>query len=105
MKRFLENNECLISSLPEEFQDEFVSILSPKRVVGTLSESLEFPLNTSQASSLPLSYWCMDSGQNLPKYSSRGIFTHYQVEGLKQLYSELSGISQSEIEVPSAFIK
>lgn len=70
MKRFLETNECLVSSLPEEFQG---SILSPKRVVGTLSENLEFPLHTSQSSSLPLSYWCMDSKQNLPKYSSREI--------------------------------
>lgn len=33
------------------------------------------------------------------------MFTRYQVDALKLLYSKLSGVSQLEIEVPSAFVK
>lgn len=108
MRRFMENmTMCMATSLPEEYQKDFMSILSSKRVVGTLSDDLEFPLPTPLSDQLPLSYWLMNSEKkfNLPKYSSRGIFTRYQVDGLKQLYSELAGVPQSEIEVPSAFVK
>lgn len=107
MRRFIEDNmSSTADSLPQEYQEEFASILSSKRVVGTLSENLKFPSSTSLSNSLPLSYWCMDSDElNLPKYSSRGIFTDFQVNGLKQLYSELAQVSPTEIEVPSAFMK
>lgn len=105
MRRFIESNMCTSDSLPAEYQEEFASILSSKRVVGTLSDNFQFTQLSSLSSSLPLSYWCMDSEQVLPKHSSRGLFTRNQVNGLKQLYSELARVSPSEIEVPSAFIK
>ena len=105
MRRFMENMTC-VSGLPEEYHADFSSILSSKRVVGTLSDDLEFLLPIPMSNELPLSHWLFDCKKiNLPRYSSRGIFTQHQVYGLKQLYSQLSGVNQLEIEVPSAFVK
>ena len=107
MRRFIEN-DAMIETLPEEYQEDFASVLLPKRVVGTLCDIQQLQTSlppTSSSNSSALSYWCMHSQQTLPRYSSRGIFTQVQVVSLKQLYSELIGISQQEIEVPSAFVK
>ena len=92
--------KCHVLSLA--YQEEFGPLLSPKRVAGTLSKVYS---TSSPADSLSLSYWCVDSEKVLPKNYTRGILTQYQVDGLKHLYAELSRISPSEINVPSAFIK
>ena len=106
MRRFIENNTAMVETLPEEYQEDFASVLLPQRVVGILRDNLQIPLPSALLSqSSALSYWCMHSEQELPKYSSRGIFTQVQVVRLKKLYSELIGISGAEIEVPSAFVK
>ena len=61
MRRFMENMTMRTTNLPEEFHEEFASILSSKRVVGTLSDALQFPLPVPLSNRLPLSHWCMDS--------------------------------------------
>lgn len=106
MRRFLENMTMCVP--PEEYQDDFLSVLSSKHVVGTLADDLEFlqPVPLLLSNQLPLSHWLLDYERFvLPKYSSREVFTQYQVDALKLLYSRLSGVSQLEIEVPSAFVK
>ena len=41
----------------------------------------------------------------LPKHSKRSIFTQSELDGLKCLYSELSNVPSSSIDVPNAFLK
>jgi hypothetical protein len=80
MRHFIEN-DVVVEALPEEYQEDFASVLSPKRVVGTLCDisQLQIPLPPLSNSSA-ISYWCMHSQHNLPKYSSRGIFTKVQAK-------------------------
>lgn len=102
MKRFMENMYMTADdALPEEYREDFESLFSHKRVVGTLSDNFL----TRPTSNINLSIYIDLEHVKLPKYSSRGIFTQFQVNGLRRLYSELSGLSQSEINVPSAFVK
>ena len=107
MRRFMEYTMTMNMSnnLPEQYEEDFMSILSSKCIVGTLSDNLLYSPPTPVSSTLPLSYWCMNPNIDLPKCFSRGLFSRSQVDGLKQLYSELGGVAQSEIEVPSAFVK
>lgn len=106
MRRFVESSMDITEILPDEYQEDFSSMLLPKRVVGTMCDDFHPSCSpTSPSHQSALSYWCMNSQQSVPKYSSRGIFTQVQIVGLKQLYSELIGIPESDIEVPATFVK
>lgn len=108
MRRFLRDNMDLSITLPDLFNEEFSQVFHNRKLVGTLSDSMD------SSPCMPLEEientrdWCMESGNinvNFPSHYSKAIFNAEEKDGLIKLYSKLYSVQSSVIKLPSSYMK
>lgn len=111
MKRFLRDQSQTSVPLPSEFKDKFLPIFSHhQHLVGTLSEHKSImklpipPLDVENVRTWDIESQCIFT-ISLPSHSFKAVFTTAEIGGLKMMYSRLYGVSPSDIDLNSVFIK
>lgn len=108
LNRFLRDIEEISIQLPEQFNEEFSPLFCSRRLVGTVSDTLNSTFLPPSLDIEGIKDWSIETGlldANLPSYSSRGILSSTERGGLRELYSRLYSVSPSVIEVNAMFIK
>ena len=94
MNRFIRDNTFLSTPLPQDFKDEFSSLMpDPHCSVGSILESTTAePVGTDFTIWSSYTHLCNIFEVSLPTHYSKGTFQPSEIQELKQLYAKLFSV-------------